>query len=233
MKKKVIIPIFLAAMALPLCLHQSEIGVNAEFVGEVTSKADYVKIGTALNGQMADEGFVLLKNDGSLPLNKGAKVSLVGKSSTNISRGGAGSGSGSTDGSVTAIDLQKSLTDAGFVINDTATSFYKNASGGRTNGNDGWKGNSEVTIGETPIANVTGNADLMASLDEYNDAIIQVLTREGSEGCDVKTCNAHDSQKTNSSGKAISNKHALELSDNEQALFDEIKQHTDHVIIIQ
>ena len=241
MKKKLLIPIFLAAMALPLGLSNKATGLSAEFIGETNDRTTYLKEkGIPTNSQLADEGFVLLKNDGSLPLEEGAKVSIVGKASTNLARGGGGSGSGSVSNSVKNqfpqaeqdLDLVVSLTKAGFEVNSTATSFYKNASGGRTNGNDGWKGNSEVTIGETPIASVTGNANLMASLDEYSDAILQVITREGSEGCDVKTCNAHDSQKTNSSSKVISDRHALELSANEQALFEELHNHTDHIIII-
>ena len=244
MKKKLIIPIFLAALAFPLCLHQNPVGLNAEFIGEQQGNGnenDYVKdFGIPTNNQMADEGFVLLKNDGSLPLDEGAKVSIVGKSSTNLARGGAGSGSGSISQSVknqfangeADLGLDASLKAAGFEVNDTATSFFKSASGGRKNGNNGWKGNSEVVIGETPIASITSNDALLESLDEYSDAILQVITREGSEGCDVKTCNAHDSQSTASSNKAISDRHALELSENEEALFEEIKEHTDHVIIV-
>ena len=232
MKKKLLIPVFLAAMALPLCLSNKATGLSAQFIGQTNNQSDYIAYASKIGAQLADEGFVLLKNDGSLPLEKGAKVSIVGKSSTDIGRGGGGSGSGSVSSGVKSFDYQSSMTAAGFQINETATNFYKSASGGRTNGNDGWKGNSEVTIGETPIADVLKNTNLMASLDEYNDAILQVITREGSEGCDVKTCNAHDSQKTNSSNKVVSEKHALELSDNEQALFDELHQHTDHIIII-
>ena len=234
MKKKVLLPVLLAAMAFPLALHQNPTGLSAEFIGEYgqNDRADYIAHATDVNGRLADEGFVLLKNDGFLPMNGSEKVSIVGKSSINLSRGGAGSGSGSISSGVTGIDLQKSMTDAGFEINPTATSFYKNASGGRTNGNSNWAGNSEVTIGETPISAVEGNAELLSSFEEYGDCAIQVLTREGSEGCDVKTCNAHDSQKTNSNNKAISQKHALELSDNEQALFDLLHEHFDHIIIV-
>ena len=244
MKKKVIVPIFLAAIAFPLCLHGQPRGLSAEFIGEQGgngNETNYVKeFGIPTNNQMADEGFVLLKNDGSLPLEEGAKVSIVGKSSINLARGGAGSGSGSISTSVknqfangeADLGLDASLKAAGFDVNTTATSFFKNASGGRKNGNNGWKGNSEVVIGETPITEVQSNTALMDSLDEYSDAIIQVITREGSEGCDVKTCNAHDSTSTASSNKAISDRHALELSVNEEALFEEIKEHTDHVIIV-
>ena len=240
MKKKLLIPIFLAAMALPLSLSNKATGLNAEFIGETNNTTAYVEQAIKVNSQMADEGFVLLKNNGSLPLEEGAKVSIVGKASINLARGGAGSGSGSISNDVknqftngeNDLKLDASLKDAGFDVNTTATSFYNSASGGRSNGNDGWKGNSQVTIGETPISEVKQNTNLMNSLDVYNDAIIQVIAREGSEGCDVKTCNTSDTQSTSSSSKVISDKHALELSDNEQDLFDEIKKHTDNVIII-
>ena len=234
MKKKILVPVFLAAMALPLCLHNEPIGLNAEFIGEYSDRAAYIQHGMEINGQLADEGFVLLKNDGFLPMEEGSKVTIVGKASINLARGGAGSGAGSVSQGVTSIDLQQSLEAVGFEVNPTTTAFYNSsASGsGRTNGNDSWKGNSEVTIGETDIEKVKAADGLVDSFSDYNDAAIQVITREGSEGCDVKTNNAHDSIKTNSSYKAISDKHALELSDNEQALFDELHEHFDHIIIV-
>ncbi len=235
MKKKVLIPIFLATMALPLCLNQKPIGLSAEFIGEFNDKDTYIQYGLAINAQLADEGFVLLKNDGTLPLPEGAKITVVGKSSNDLVNGGGGSGDASVSRGVTEISLKKSLNDAGFVTNPNAESFYGNSSksgSGRTNGNDGWKGNSQVTIGETDISKVTGEAGLVDSFAQYNDLAIQVISREGSEGCDVKTCNAHDSKATNSSNKVISKKHALELSDNEQALFDLLHQHFDHILIL-
>ena len=236
MKKKVLLPVLLAAMAFPLVMHQNPISVNAEFIGEYNKKADYVAHAIEVNSQMADEGFVLLKNDGFLPMNGDENVSIVGKASINLARGGAGSGSGSISGDVgkeADLNLQASLTEAGFNINPEATTFYKNrAGGGRTNGNSSWSGNSEVTIGEASIEKVMGDDAFLESLDEYNDAAIMVIAREGSEGCDVKTCNAHDSQKTNSNNKAISNKHALELSDNEQDLFDFLHEKFEHIIMV-
>ncbi|MCQ3035156.1 MAG: glycoside hydrolase family 3 C-terminal domain-containing protein [Bacilli bacterium] len=241
MKKKILVPVFLLGMVVPAC-SSNKAPVNPwhgqMFIGEYGDKATYVQEATKLNGELADEGFVLLKNNGNLPLNPATtKISIVGKSSTNLARGGAGSGAGSTDGSVKAVDLQTSLTSVGFSINTKLTSFYNTNSqsgSGRTNGNDGWKGNSEVHIGETPIS--AYSQDLLNSLDEYNGAIIQVITREGSEGCDVKTCDARDFGPRKSDSKfpnsPFSDKHALELSDNEQALFDEIKKHTNNVIFV-
>ena len=234
MKKKLLVPIFLAAMALPLCMPKEPRDLHAEYIGTLTDKSEYLKYGVQINSQMADEGFVLLKNDGTLPLEEGAMVSVVGRSSVSLALGGGGSGSASTSSGVTEINsIRKSLENAGFDVNPVTDDFYKNkAGGGRTNGNDGWKGNSEVTIGETAIEKVEAAEGLLDSLDEYNDAVIQVITREGSEGCDVKTCNAHDTIKTNSSNKVVSYKHALELSDNEQALFDMLHEHFEHIIIV-
>ena len=234
MKKKLLVPIFLAAMTLPLSFANRPSGLNAEWIGTINDKNEYLKYGAKVNAQMADEGFVLLKNDGTLPLNEGAMISVVGRSSVSLALGGGGSGSASTSSGVTEINnIKKSLEDVGFEVNPVTDNFYKNKAGsGRTNGNDGWKGNSEVTIGETDIEKVRDADGLLESLDEYNDAAVQVITREGSEGCDVKTCNAHDNIKTNSSAKAVSNRHALELSENEEALFNELKEHFDHIIFV-
>ena len=240
MKKKVLLPILLGAVAFPLCLHNEPVGLNAEYIGQYSSRNDYISYGMKLNERIADEGFVLLKNkDNFLPMEAG-NVTLAGKSSFSLAKGGAGSGSGSTSSGVTDYQLEKSLTEVGFEVNPTLKAFYSdsNKSGiGRTNGNDGWKGNSQVQIGETPIS-LYGN-DELDSMDEYNDAIIQVITREGSEGCDVKTIDARDfDPRANGTNKdvtptdPISDRHALQLSKNEEALFKEIKKHTDNVIII-
>ena len=108
------------------------------------------------------------------------------------------------------------------------TTFYKNnnkSGSGRTNGNSGWTGVSQVTIGETPMSSYSQTEK--DSMTTYGDAIFQVITREGSEGCDLKTCDTRDNNNA-----PFSHKHALELSDNEAALFEEIKKHTDHVIIL-
>lgn len=138
-----------------------------------------------------------------------------------------GSGSGSIYSSINKIDLQKSLSDAGFKVNNYATNFYKKASGGRTIGTDAWRGNSEFTVGETPINQVLSDQDLLNSFEEYNDLAIQVITRQGSEGVDMLTIDATDSTKF-----GISTKHSLELSDNEEALYNELCSRFDKVLIL-
>ena len=230
MNKKLLIPVFLAGMVLPLALAQKQASpVSAQMFGEANNKSDYVKYASEIGAQLADEGFVLLKNDGFLPMKtQGAKVSIAGKASSDILRGGTGSGAGSVDGSVSAFDYESSLTAVGCEVNPTLKSFYSNSSksgSGRTNGNSGWTGVSQVTIGETPMSSYS--ATEKDSMTTYGDAIFQVITREGSEGCDLKTCDCRDNNNA-----PFSYKHALELSDNEAALFEEIKKHTDHVIIL-
>ena len=251
MKKKLLVPVFLAAMALPVCfLNSKPIGLSADFIGEYTDSNVYKQYGSVINGQMADEGFVLLKNDGFLPMAPG-KVTLAGKSAFNLAKGGAGSGSSSASSGVNDYTLQWALEDAGFEVNTTLKAFYgsnqdgnhgrwtnNSASGpGRTNGNDGWKGNSQVQIGETPVSAYTD--ELIESMDEYNDVAIQVITREGSEGCDVKTIDARDLDPRGGSSlpsgwewDETTTKHALELSDNEADLLNLLKEHFDHVIVI-
>lgn len=232
MKRKVLIPIFLAAVAMPVALAQSPKVAHAEMFGEANTKSDYIKHAVEVNGQLADEGFVLLKNDGFLPMNTdGAKVSIAGKASSDLLRGGTGSGAGNIDSEVKnggySYDLQTSLEKVGCITNPTLRSFYSGSKSGsgRTNGNTGWTGVSQVTIGETPLSSYS--ATELSSMDEYRDAIFQVITREGSEGCDLKTCDCRDNNNA-----PFTEKHALELSDNEQALFDELHKHTDHIIMI-
>ena len=262
MKKKVLIPIFLAAIALPVCLNKGFSPVSADYIGEYgvnqsKDRESYIEHASKVQDQLAEEGFVLLKNkDNYLPRKtEGMKVTLAGKSSVNLARGGAGSGSGSVSSGVDDYQLAESaeghvkgaLNEVGMELNQKLIEFYgtwtynaqrnsvsfsnnSKSGSGRANGNDGWKGNSQVVIGETPLSSYTD--ELLASMDEYNDAAIQVISREGSEGCDVKTCNAHDSKATNSSAEKISDRHALQLSENEEALLEELGNHTDNIIVI-
>ena len=213
MKKKLLVPVLFMGMALPLCLSVQKQGVSAEFIGDYSTSSDredYIKAGSELNKQICDEGFVLLKNrDNFLPMNpQGKKISLVGKSSANLVRGGGGSGSGSVNGEEnwqlvgdSEFNVKGALEESGFEVNKAFPEFYgkwqkgswgnsvsysnNSKSGpGRTNGNDSWQGNSQVQIGETPLS--LYSAELLATLDTYKDAAIQVISREGSEGCDVK-----------------------------------------------
>ena len=230
MKKKILIPLALAAVVLPLSLSKSVHPLDALMFGEANNQSDYIKYASQVGAQLADEGFVLLKNDGFLPMNtQNAKISIASKGSSSFVRGGTGSGGGNVNSSVSAYSIQSSLEEVGCQINPTLVSFYSNSSksgSGRSDANPNkWDGVNYSTIGETPLKSYS--ATELNSMDEYGDAIIFLITRQGSEGCDLKTCDARDS-----SSDPVSDRHALELSKNEEDLFNEIKKHTDHVIVV-
>ena len=229
MKKKFLIPFFLAALALPLGISRAAEEVDAQMFGEANNKSDYVAYASKIGAQIADEGFVLLKNDGFLPMNtQGAKVSIASKGSSNFVRGGTGSGGGNVDSSVKAFSIQSSLEQVGCIVNPTLVSFYSGSKSGsgRSDANPNkWDGVNYSTIGETPLNSYS--ATELNSMDEYNDAIILLITRQGSEGCDLKAVDARDS-----TSDPVTERHALQLSKNEEDLFNEIKKHTDHVIVV-
>ncbi len=56
--------------------------------GRVTGSKQHI----AISRQAAQEGMVLLKNDGALPLNKDKKIALLGKAAVDYVKGGGGSG---------------------------------------------------------------------------------------------------------------------------------------------
>ena len=230
MTKKLLIPVFLAALAVPLCLQQNAKGVSAQMFGEANDKTNYVKYASEIGAQLADEGFVLLKNDGLLPMSlQGKKVSIASKGSASMVRGGTGSGSGNVDGSVSAYDIQSSLEEVGCTVNPTLVSFYSSSSksgSGRSDANPNrWDGVNYSTIGETPLSSYSSTE--LNSMSNYNDIIFLVITRQGSEGCDLKTGDARDS-----TSDPFTENHALQLSKNEADLFNEIKKHTEHVVVI-
>ena len=72
--------------------------------------------------QIAEEGFVLLENEGILPLSGTSKLNLFGWSSTNPVYGGAGSG-GLND-LYHKVSLIEGLEGAGFEVNQELVDFY-------------------------------------------------------------------------------------------------------------
>ena len=105
---------------------------------EYENKEDVLAAANALNEEICEEGFVLLKNDGALPLytpasegDKAAaanpKVSVFGKNSVAPVYGGSGSGGGSGKG---ATSIYGSLHAAGYDTNDALENFYNGSASG-------------------------------------------------------------------------------------------------------
>lgn len=171
-------------------------GMEARFVAETNDKNDAFRKANKTNEKVCEEGFVLLKNDdGSLPLAKGAKISVFGKNSVNMVYGGSGSGGGNDAGKV---GLYDSLREAGFEVNERLEKFYNDSrkSGSARPDNPGnLDSGADVSLitAETPYSKY-GSA-LKGSYSKYKDAAIIFLSRIGGEGFDLPRQSSDDAQR--------------------------------------
>lgn len=150
----------------------------------IETKEDALAAANQLNETICEEGFVLLKNDGSLPLSSGAKVSVYGMNSVDMVYGGSGSSAkDNSDG----VDIYKSLENAGFQVNQKLRDFYqakKNGGSGRST-----KLNFDTGVltgletGELPLSAYDGGVNGYGA--GYTDAAIVVISRVGGEGYDL------------------------------------------------
>lgn len=176
---------------------------------KATNKAEAFANAQEVNLKLAEEGFVLLKNENAaLPMNKGARISVFSKNSVNLSYGGSGSGGFDTSNNK---NLYESLNDAGFVTNPTLKSFYESSQSGpvRTaNSSDLDNGdNQKIATAETPQNKYTDA--VRNNYADYSDAALVVITRIGGEGFDLPRYQG------DSEGAASPDSHYLELDQNE------------------
>lgn len=176
---------------------------------KATNKAEAFANAQEVNLKLAEEGFVLLKNENAaLPMNKGARISVFSKNSVNLSYGGSGSGGFDTSNNK---NLYESLNDAGFVTNPTLKSFYESSQSGpvRTaNSSDLDNGdNQKIATAETPQSKYTDA--VKNSYADYSDAALVVITRIGGEGFDLPRYQG------DSEGAVSADSHYLELDQNE------------------
>ena len=204
-------------------------GTTAMYVAQnATSKEEALENAQEFNITLAEEGFVLLKNeDSALPLEEGAKVSVFGKNSVNLSYGGSGSGGFDTTGNK---DLYDSLEAAGFETNPTLKAFYEDdsASGDEREANSSDLDSGDNVIlatAETPQSMYTD--EVKASYSEYSDAAIVVITRVGGEGFDLPRYQG------DTEGAVSEDSHYLELDANEIDLLSAVcEAGFEHVIVI-
>ena len=168
-------------------------GVEPLYESEYDSKEAVYKDANDLNVKICEEGFVLLKNElvgeeSALPLKANDGISVFGKNSVNLAYGGSGSSGGDSS---SAIDLYKSLEEAGFKTNKKLKSFYednKRSGAGRSeNSSDLDNGDSVFySTGETPVDKYTGDVSITAAnYKDYTDVALIVFTRIGGEGFDL------------------------------------------------
>lgn len=193
---------------------------------KAASKAEAFANAQEVNLKLAEEGFVLLKNENAaLPMNKGARISVFSKNSVNLSYGGSGSGGFDTSNNK---DLYESLNDAGFVTNPTLKNFYESSQSGpvRTaNSSDLDNGdNQKIATAETPQSKYTDA--VRNSYADYSDAALVVITRIGGEGFDLPRYQG------DSEGAVSPDSHYLELDQNEIDLLTAVTDGTFKRVVV-
>ena len=193
---------------------------------KATNKAEAFANAQEVNLKLAEEGFVLLKNENAaLPMNKGARISVFSKNSVNLSYGGSGSGGFDT---INNKDLYESLNDAGFVTNPTLKNFYESSQSGpvRTaNSSDLDNGdNQKIAAAETPQNKYTDA--VKNSYADYSDAALVVITRIGGEGFDLPRYQG------DSEGAVSPDSHYLELDQNEIDLLTAVTDGTFKRVVV-
>ena len=147
----------------------------------------------ALARRAAAEGFVLLKNDGVLPVKLG-KLALYGPGSRRTVKGGAGSGDVRERRSVT---IEEGLKNAGFSFPTTLwmdrfeAKYKADVAAWRARVEDSIKGYGPartmqmfIKIGEQPMPYPTCTPILPDELTEETDTALYVLSRQAGEGHD-------------------------------------------------
>ena len=137
----------------------------------------------ALCLEIEEEGMVLLKNDGALPLKEGAAVTLLGQDSVDFVYGGAGSGSVDTSKAPT---LKQGLEKYGFTVNPTLWEFYSTGAGkGYRKSVPDETGDGDFAVNEVPQSVYTSAET--GSFGDYHDAAIVCIGRSGGESADIPT----------------------------------------------
>ena len=199
------------------------------FQGEFDTEAERNEAGAQLVYQVEAEGAALLTNEnGALPLDKGAKVSLFSTSSVNIVYGGTGSGN--VDASKSH-NLKQALEEVGgFTVNPVLWDFYLTGPGAEySRGNAGAVvqdsagngGYGAAEIVEAPWSVYT--EDVINSVEQYGDAAIIVLSRIGGEGAD----SYFDHALVNKGNNEKMNYNYLALSQDEKDMMAKVKEMKD------
>ena len=185
------------------------------------SKAEALQAGLDLNVAISEEGMILLKNEGAaLPLAGGAKVTMFGYAAIDPN---AGSGANVVDASAGAAIAQttiiSSMEDAGFALNKTVFDLYtqwttEDVEGAEADGNGNIPKKTSDILVAADFAEASGTDEWKASLEEYSDAALVVISRGTGEI-------AKD-------GRI----HSLQLDDEQYDLIDYAAANFDNVIVL-
>ena len=164
---------FLGAGKVTVTKSEEAESMDGQAYYEYTTKTaeEAKELSAKVNNEVVSEGLVLLKNEGALPLDKSAKVTLLGVNTLHYVVGPADDPYGDAD----AISMKDGFEAAGFKVNPVVWDYYDRYS----------QANSSYTFDELLELDVRNYpADVTASLKDYNDAAIVALRRATGEGTD-------------------------------------------------
>lgn len=182
---------------------------------------------TALVQEIAEEGIVLLKNDGTLPLAADSNLNVFGWASTNPCYGGTGSGALSD--AYPTVSLLQGLEDAGFNLNTELSDFYTAYRADRPEVGM-WA--QDWTLPEPTADSYTD--EMMANAKEFSDTAMVVITRVGGEGADLPTDVSKVTYTDNSTEYKDfeAGEHYLQLDRTEKDMLDLVCSNFDNVIVV-
>jgi beta-glucosidase len=186
---------------------------------------------------ICNEGIVMLKNDGTLPLSTSSEITLLGRGSVDPIYGGSGSGNVDT---TTCANPKSGLEKAGFSIDSGAYKFFQDnvASFDKANIVMDKYDQSYFFIGEIPSSKYSFTV-------KNSNAAIVFISRAGGEGGDLSTDLVRDS-KTSAAQKKIKDnantanevknyaegQHQLELSKEEKDMITFAENNYSKVVVV-
>ena len=179
--------------------------------------------------KIAEEGFVLLENEGILPLTDTKKINLFGWASTNPVYGGAGSG-GIND-LYAKVSLIESIQNAGYEVNQELIDFYTAFAPNRAAVSitaQNWN------LPEPPVKNY--GDELIANAKNFSDTAVIVISRLAGEGhndipqemssCEIYTDNSEDYPDWDAGD------HYLQLNNTEKDMVRLVCDNFENVIVV-
>ncbi|MCD7857185.1 MAG: glycoside hydrolase family 3 C-terminal domain-containing protein [Clostridiales bacterium] len=145
---------------------------TADYTSETIGDAE-----DALADQIADEGVVLLENDGTLPLSSDTVYSLFSVNSATVT---------STDSMTGGRSLQTLFSEAGVSINTTLWDFYSAKSGegyGLGSGSISYGDDEDFSINEVPLSELEAEDGLLETVE--GTVPVYWLKRVAGEGRDM------------------------------------------------
>ncbi|MBQ7226787.1 MAG: glycoside hydrolase family 3 C-terminal domain-containing protein [Clostridia bacterium] len=188
------------------------------FKSDFTTAKEVWEHNTEVAKRLETEGAALLKNENdALPLTKGAKVTVFGRSSVDMVKAKDSNSKGSN------VDLKTQFeTNGRLSINPTLYEAYKNCGVSGTRVKGAGFGKSDPTtcsILEAPMSVYTD--EVRTSYANYDDAAIVIVARDGGEGADPNPAIAADGDKQ-----------YLALQQQEKDMIKEATDNFDKVILL-